>query len=189
MLIICFFYSIYYPILHYINQTYIYNGVRAYICTYLHLYVMCQKSHVSTKYAQTFATSALLYTHTLLSTCKESGIAQHKSNNSLSMLCSPPSLIYKTTPERTRASLLFPLLATHAVGGALLLEMRLALLCQCFRAFAYSLSNSSRSLSPSLTSLVFRLLLLVPPGPDTVLAVRRRVFVSFLVCAVRRRSG
>lgn len=137
-----------------------------FLLTYVHIYIcniMCQKSHVSTKYAQTFATSALLYTHTLLSTCKESGIAQHKSNNTLSMLCSP-SLIYKTTPERTRASLLFPLLATHAVGGALLLEMRLALLCQCFRAFAYSLSNSSRSLSASLASLVFRLLLLVPPG-------------------------
>lgn len=50
---------------------------------------MCQKSHVSTKYAQTFATSALLYTHTLLSTCKESGIAQHKSNNTLPC-CVPP---------------------------------------------------------------------------------------------------
>lgn len=36
-LIICFFYSIHYPIFHYKNQTYIYNGVRAYICTYLHL--------------------------------------------------------------------------------------------------------------------------------------------------------
>lgn len=64
---------------------------------------MCQKSHVSTKYAQTFATSALLYTHTLLSTCKESGIAQHKSNNSLSMLCSPSLSFTRQHPnERGR---------------------------------------------------------------------------------------
>lgn len=64
---------------------------------------MCQKSHVSTKYAQTFATSALLYTHTLLSTCKENGIAQHKSNNSLSMLCSPSLSFTRQHPsERGR---------------------------------------------------------------------------------------
>lgn len=67
------------------------------------------------------------------------------------MLCSPPSLIYKTTPERTRASLLFPLLATHAVGRALLLEMRLALLCQCFRAFAYLFSFEQQQVSLSLS--------------------------------------
>lgn len=66
----------------------------------------------------------------------------------------PPSLIYKTTPERTRASLLFPLLATHAVGGALLLEMRLALLCQCFRAFAYLFSFEQQQVSLSLSRFV-----------------------------------
>lgn len=68
-----------------------------YVCN-----IMCQKSHVSTKYAQTFATSALL-THTLFSTCKESGIAQHKSNNILSMLCLP-SLSYLQDNTRANAS-------------------------------------------------------------------------------------
>lgn len=152
---------------------------------------MYQKSHVSTKYAQTFATSALrLHTLSLARAKRVSGVPSIKTTTH-SPCCVPPlSLFYKTTPEWTRASLLLP---THAVGRALLLEMRLALLCQCFCAFAYLLSFEQQQqvslfFSPSLASLVFRLLL-VPPGSDTVLAVRRRVFVSFLVCAARRRSG
>lgn len=165
-----------------------------FVVTYVHIYIcniMCQKSHVSTKYAQTFATSALLYTHTLLSTCKESGIAQHKSNNSLSMLCSPLSHLQDNTRANAGVaavpSVSYPCgrwrtLIRNAFGTSLSV-------LSCFCLFSFEQQQVSLSLSPSLASLVFRLLLLVPPGPDTVLAVRRRVFVSFLVCAVRRRSG
>lgn len=100
-LIVCFFNSVDYSMLHYINP---YNNcifITVFMITYVHIYIcniMCQKSHVSTKYAQTFATSALL-THTLFSTCKESGIAQHKSNNILSMLCLPSLLFTRQHPS------------------------------------------------------------------------------------------
>lgn len=127
-------------------------------------------------------------THTLFSTCKESEwCAQHKSNNTFSMLCFPSHLQDNTRANAGVAAAANPCgrlrtLIRNAFGTSLSV-----LLCFCLLSFEQQ-QQVSLSVSPSLASLVFRLLL-VPPGSDTVLAVRRRVFVSFLVCAARRRSG
>lgn len=122
---------------------------------YVHIYIcniMCQKSHVSTKYAQIFATSALLYTHNLLSTCKESGIAQHKSNNTLS-LCYVPPLSHLQDNTRANAgvaavpSVSYPCgrwrtLIRNAFGTSLSV-------LSCFCLFSFEQQQVSRSLSLS----------------------------------------
>lgn len=151
---------------------------------------MCQKSHVSTKYAQTFATSALVcavYTLSLARVKRER--VQHKSSNTLHTAAS--LTIYKTNTRTNggapnagvavAASDPCGLLSTRC---ALLLEMRLALLCAVLCRLPACLSVLScfclrtlfwrAGLSPSLASLVFRLLLRrrrqrrQPPGSGTV---------------------
>lgn len=96
--------------------------------------------------------------HTLFGTCKES--AQHKSSKTLYAAL---LTITRPTPEPTTVLPTLSLLATHAVCCALLLEIRLELLCAvfaaclpvcclsvclCFRAFAYLLSFRRAGLSP-----------------------------------------